>query len=150
MNLMTAITESTCGEACWQAREDVCRCSCGGKNHAVLRGQGVRPERTRKLNGHLYQLVAVENVNASCRAVAEHELMDNVKAPVMRGAIDSGLWERYQWDSTPGYPVKIKVATESEVNRWPEFTANREHLPYRPLGAWVRCDCAHFVPSIGG
>lgn len=30
-------TEHTCGDACWHAHEDICRCSCGGRNHGCLR-----------------------------------------------------------------------------------------------------------------
>jgi len=53
-------SEATCGEACWEAREDICRCSCGGRNHGCLRSaDGVRPERSAKLNGHRYVLKAV-------------------------------------------------------------------------------------------
>ena len=29
-------TMSTCADACWFAREDVCRCSCGGAQHGIL------------------------------------------------------------------------------------------------------------------
>jgi len=53
-------TSQTCGEACWHAREDVCRCSCGGRNHGCLRnGSGARPERTSRISGIMYRLRAV-------------------------------------------------------------------------------------------
>lgn len=51
---------TTCGEACWYAREDVCKCSCGGKNHGILKTKdGKKPERTKHSHGNLYKLVAV-------------------------------------------------------------------------------------------
>lgn len=49
----------TCGEACWNAKEHVCRCSCGGKNHGIWL-KGGRAERTHKHNGHMYKLIAVD------------------------------------------------------------------------------------------
>jgi len=31
---------TACGPACWEAREEVCRCSCGGVNHGIHRHDG--------------------------------------------------------------------------------------------------------------
>jgi hypothetical protein len=53
------MTGSTCGDACWHAREEVCRCSCGGRNHGILTTGGARPQRTARIEGQLYELVAV-------------------------------------------------------------------------------------------
>lgn len=56
--MFATLTEATCSVACWQAREDVCRCSCGGSNHGIhLRGG--EATRTCRVNGVLYELVAV-------------------------------------------------------------------------------------------
>lgn len=30
------LTDATCGEACWTAKEELCKCSCGGHNHGCL------------------------------------------------------------------------------------------------------------------
>jgi len=39
MELVELLSAHTCSEACWFAREEVCRCSCNGKHHgAALRG----------------------------------------------------------------------------------------------------------------
>jgi hypothetical protein len=140
MTIAVAITETTCGEACWSAREDICRCSCIGKNHGVTRTPaGVTPVRTRKLNGHAYQLLAVESTNGSCRAVRMRPL-EVQKSGIMGKLVAGGRWERYSWDSTPGYPVKLKTASESEVRRWPELAAWRGHG--RPCTSWIRADLA--------
>lgn len=54
------MTSQTCGEACWHATEDICRCSCGGKNHGCLRnGDGTQPERTCRIGGLRYKLIGV-------------------------------------------------------------------------------------------
>lgn len=57
--LMAILTSTTCGEPCWHAREEVCRCSCGGRNHGCLANGGARPQRTAKIDGHRYKLSAV-------------------------------------------------------------------------------------------
>lgn len=58
--LAAILTGHTCGEACWHARDEVCHCSCGGKNHGILRTKdGTRPERTCKKNGQFYTLAGV-------------------------------------------------------------------------------------------
>lgn len=58
--MIYSLTGSTCGEACWHAREEICRCSCGGKNHGCLKsGNGEHPERTAKIDGKRYKLAAV-------------------------------------------------------------------------------------------
>lgn len=58
-NLLATLTGTTCGFACWEAREDVCRCSCGGKNHGILAHGGEQPQHQAKIAGHVYKLAAV-------------------------------------------------------------------------------------------
>lgn len=79
--IQAIMSERTCGEACWEAREDICRCSCGGRNHGIYRTTGTRPERTRKLNGYRYQLVAVA-VPGSC---------------IRNYILDKGKRQRVEW-----------------------------------------------------
>lgn len=50
----TETSHSICDSACWEAREEVCRCSCSGKHH----GKGVIV-RTTQRNGVTYRLVAI-------------------------------------------------------------------------------------------
>ena len=53
-------TGHTCSEACWYAREDTCRCSCGGVNHGILTVDGVeQPARTKRVKAKVFELVAV-------------------------------------------------------------------------------------------
>ncbi len=59
MNLYT-LTERTCTEACWEARQEVCRCSCSGRNHGCMLVNGApRPGRTKRVKDTRYRLVAV-------------------------------------------------------------------------------------------
>lgn len=57
--VLAVLTSQTCGEPCWHAREEVCRCSCGGKNHGCLTHGHERPERHAKIDGHAYRLAGV-------------------------------------------------------------------------------------------
>ena len=147
MNILTAImTDQTCGDACWHAREDICRCSCGGRNHGILRtADGERPVRTRKLQGFIYELLAVETTGASCRAVSMRPI-DDLARDVTKRAIAAGKWDRYAWSSTPGYPVKVKTAAPGEIERWPELAAWREDHG-RPIVAWIRADLKEYAKS---
>ena len=60
MDLLAILTDATCGQACWYAKEDVCRCRCGGENHGCLLMEGAeQPTRTKKKQHKLYELVSV-------------------------------------------------------------------------------------------
>ena len=61
MTMVTSwLTQSTCADMCWYARENVCKCSCGGANHGVLLEEGVeQPKRTKQSKGYRYELEAV-------------------------------------------------------------------------------------------
>lgn len=58
MNL-SILTASTCGDACWHATEEVCRCSCFGANHGILNKGGSQPGRTCRIDGNFYELIAI-------------------------------------------------------------------------------------------
>jgi hypothetical protein len=124
--LQAMITEQTCGEACWCAREDICRCSCGGKNHGVLRDpNGVRPERTSKIDNSRYTLIAVGNyLNIYNQAKAI-----NQSAGYRRiDKVSDTLTYHYSWSETDkGAPARVKPATQSQIERWPELTAWRDN-----------------------
>lgn len=132
-NLVAFFTDSTCGEACWGAREEVCRCECGGKNHGIqLRGgSGVR---ACKINGRRYELVAVGT---------HQELFKQAQEMLRVKAIESGkAWEEngetktistygnsagkvVRWmppvrlDSIA--PFELKYATLSQCLKWKEL-----------------------------
>ena len=58
MNHSFRFSEITCGEGCWSAKDNICVCSCSGRNHGIYR-TGEIPERTSKINGYRYKLIAV-------------------------------------------------------------------------------------------
>ena len=54
------ISDASCNEACWYAKEDICRCSCAGTNHGLLLRSGtIRPARQKKFQGIRYTLEAI-------------------------------------------------------------------------------------------
>ena len=140
------MTDATCGDACWAAREDICRCSCSGENHGITRtANGERPTRTRRVKEHRYQLLAVESPNGSYRAETMRP-MEALERAVIGAAHDAGLWDRYRysWPAITDWPCILRTASESNVKGWPELAAWRGARS-RPLVAWVREDMAHLV-----
>ncbi len=54
------LTTTTCAANCWLAKEDVCRCMCGGANHGALLIDGTeQPTRTMSRQGRRFELVAL-------------------------------------------------------------------------------------------
>ena len=139
------LTQATCAEACWHAREDVCRCSCGGANHGCLISpDGTQPERTRRIDGVRYKLQATDGD-------IEHA------AQQLNGA--TGITYLYAATSQDrgfrGIPAKIRRATHAQLEHWPELSAARarirasqtlpgscaaEWLPEWPYLLWVRSE----------
>ena len=99
------LTATTCGSACWEAREDICRCSCGGKNHGIFRHgtEGVeRPPRSCKIDGVMYQLEGIGNFNemhtlsiAACRKEGKTKVIVDFNPPLL------GFWH----DNDAGAPA---------------------------------------------
>ncbi len=124
--LIAYLTEQTCGESCWHAREDICRCSCNGKNHGCLRDSGgERPVRSSRIDGYMYQLHAVGYDVA--------DIGDKMNE-------DSNLYGIYTYNTARsrdkmyiGAPAKARYATQSQVDRWPELAA------YRGLDLYFNC-----------
>ena len=115
--LLMAITDATCGEACWAAREDVCRCSCGGANHGCTRS-GTVPERTSKINGYMYKLIAVGGY-------AEIESQGRELSK------EAGEYYLYHCLSTRGAPYRTKPASKSQIERWHELERYRNLTDHR-------------------
>jgi hypothetical protein len=120
--LVAFLTNATCGEACWQAREDVCRCSCGGRNHGCMRtADGARPTRNSKIDGIRYELKAIGDVYAEAEAINKAAGDKHVKI---------GNWEAdYPWQTTEtGAPARVKKATKDQVAKWPELSSARQAI----------------------
>jgi len=53
---MTSTLHGTCNLACWQAREPVCHCMCGGVNHGLMAQGGDQPGRYCQRKGRQFEL----------------------------------------------------------------------------------------------
>lgn len=123
------LTGHTCGESCWRADEDICRCSCGGKNHGCLREKnGVRPTRTSRIDGNMYELKAVgDEVHDQAVAINEAAGVDFLYADTSRERMYRNI------------PAKTRKASASQVAKWPELAAWRDRDQYyAPYLLWVR------------
>lgn len=99
----------TCGDSCWHARDLVCVCSCGGKNHGILARGGDQPERTAKIGGSMYVLTEVGPYRAmKARCVEE-----------LRGC-------NHPWLFDPNGPWIAKPATKTQAKNWPELQAFKD------------------------
>ena len=126
--LMTAITDATCGEACWSAREDICRCSCDGANHGITRTGGV-PERTSKIDGLMYKLTAV-GPEKDIEQQAREMLKGQIKSKVF---VLAEVTYTYYWKAKDRRsPVRTRPATASQIERWHELA----HFKANPVAAW--------------
>lgn len=129
--LVAFLSEATCGEACWEAREDVCRCSCGGKNHGCMRTpDGVRPNRNAKIDGTRYELKAVGGTELYDEARAINHAAGPYRVDPITYSDGSKGQYTYTWSETQAHaPARLKPATKDQVARWPELAAYRENLP---------------------
>ena len=110
------LTAHTCGDACWYAREDVCRCSCGGLNHGVLLVPGgERPPRTRRTGKYRWQLAGVvPGWRAACEYAAGLYTEIGERPPASYSIIPS-------WGKPPLWAVC--GATDAQIAKWTELAA---------------------------
>jgi hypothetical protein len=120
-SLVAILTAATCGDGCWHAREEICRCSCGGANHGILtRADGKQPNRTRKVKGELFELVAVvggvhwSEVNA--QLYAERGRVAAERFP------DVDQFAYGEWRERPTYPI-LDAKIQPGQQNWPEVRA---------------------------
>lgn len=131
-------TTTTCNEQCWYAKEPECSCSCGGANHGCLRVEGAeQPTRNSRIKDKRYLLRAVglfAEISSKRYEIARREYARH------RRELAGG-----------GQPVIVKRASKDQIERWPELTAYRDHVPERhsasprsrrgaPYLLWVRED----------
>lgn len=131
------LTSSACNDACWHAREHICRCSCGGKNHGCLKRKGgAAPPRQVKIDGCRYEIVAV----GKYRDLTEQSrLLNHAKGwKSIDDRVPSYVYH-YDWRDTDAQaPARMKPASASQVEKWPELTAYRGGP--RPYILWRRVD----------
>lgn len=152
MNILSILTLTTCGEPCWHAREEVCRCECGGKNHGCLRdgAGGIRPTRSAKIDGVSYELKGVAYGRGGLSHEAEkvnHWTVSGWRGldPLKEDGKVVQLYY-YTWSSTDaGAPARLKNATPAQLSKWEELKGFTDAEKLRFEGVrllWVRRDIA--------
>ena len=139
-SIIALVTGSTCGDNCWSAREEICRCSCGGANHGCVEvdSDGTRPQRTCRIQRHVYRLIATgtySHLEGLLRRVFQHCRDNDI-------ATHSYSHSDYRYVSET---VAIrKAGTRQQVESWPELAAAKD-VPFnrspRDL-LWLRDDLA--------
>lgn len=135
--IMSILTGATCGAMCWEAREEICRCSCGGKNHGCLiTPDGVQPERSSKINGHQYVLKSVgERLYSEAREINRASGPYRTETVTLTNYDDDGNkvlktvpdYYKYYWSETQaGAPARLKPASKAQLDSWPELAAYRD------------------------
>lgn len=104
--IVAFFSDITCGENCWNAKEDVCRCECGGRNHGIhLRGENA--VRACRINGRRYELVSVGK---------RSDLLDQVTQLVIEDDIAKGH-RRYD-PETGKLQAKSSYSNSETGTRW--------------------------------
>lgn len=137
--IMGVMTGSTCGDGCWHAREEVCRCSCGGTNHGILNRGGEQPGRTAKIGGEFYELVAVVpgRAEGECWADAYKRTSAAVRDTMDERFPGLETWAYGEWREGKMLPVLDRKVSASQA-KWPEVAAvpNAYRLVWaRPRGS---------------
>ena len=129
---ISILTEQTCGEACWKAKEEICRCSCGGKNHGCLTHGEQQPERTAKIDGERYRLRAVgrlEQLFPEAEKINGQQWRSIEKPLEVTDADGKKFWHqyRYHWRETEaGAPARLKSASKEQRYKWRELAGWRD------------------------
>ncbi len=145
--LVAFLSDITCGEPCWHAKEEICRCSCGGKNHGcLLNADGSRPVRTAKIDGQVYELAAVGShrdligeagkINAAFSPYSG----STMKAYSYTEEKEVTVRYHYHWKETDAHaPARLKGATAPQISNWPELAAFLD-VSERPYLLWRRVE----------
>ncbi len=136
--MVTMMTATTCGAACWYAREEVCRCSCDGANHGVLLMGGEQPRRNCRIQGQRYLLGMVGSYLDCEKAMRDFGYSDAGRP--FRKVYSNGY--SYFLTGEPGGAAWRKVANDKQVASWPELTGCGRKAPWDSNASllWLRED----------
>ena len=147
--LIALLTDSTCGETCWNAREVACRCSCGGGNHGALLVDGAeQPNRNRRIKDRRYELataIFIENdaYIATLNAVDDW-IAENAPDRVSYWTTADGrkTYRNVKVPTTPGEEFYVHTAPRAALEKWPELAAwsHRANNGFRPKLIWRALD----------
>jgi hypothetical protein len=160
--LVSWFSDQTCGEGCWKAKEDVCRCECGGKNHGIHLRTGEKGVRASKISGYRYELAGVGKYKDLLTDV-ENMIRDADVADGTRRVIDgalhslghSGNWFRTSYVHPTEYnrgggQYVLKYASLPQCLKWDELAYfgiadDRDRYHAAPAILWKREDVPTYL-----
>lgn len=103
-------SDFSCNEACWYAKEDICRCICAGANHGLYKRDpnAPQPQREMRVKSKRYKLYAVSSRFDSYSI--QRAFYNYNRTP----------FEGREWWNHPAGDVVVRRATEAQVLNWPE------------------------------
>lgn len=129
----------TCGDHCWHAREEICRCSCGGVNHGILKDPNNKiPQRTRRIGTTFYVLEAVvEGSRTADEYIKEWYAEHDLRQPFSHSL-------KPNWGPSPlmgyAYPSKSQMEKWVEVAPFKNWRSKgnclAEARQYEPVLIW--------------
>ena len=137
------LTEATCADACWQAREDVCRCSCGGRNHGIAR-HGGRADRTRRVGPMRYRLMAIVGSEGPRDSRRSRELRAAEAARALDAPPCSYGGKVTRYGRAHVMRTFWQEPTPEQIERWPELEPYRGQP--RPFLVWTATDWVEQPP----
>lgn len=120
--MLAIITDATCGEACWTAKEELCKCSCGGNNHGCLNTpESITPKRTCKIDGFRYELIAIGKYSEIYNYGERMNKEEGTKKLI-------GTYTYYYNVTEPGALARVKAASGVQITHWKELEIYHELL----------------------
>jgi len=115
MTMLSIVTDATCGEGCWTAKEDICKCSCGGHNHGILlTSEGVQPNRTCKIDNFRYELI---EIGKHSELYTKGERINKEEGTAK--TIGNYIYHSHVTDA--GALVRVKAASAIQIQNWKEL-----------------------------
>lgn len=133
--VIAVLTSQTCGENCWHAKEEVCRCSCGGANHGCLLVAGAeQPVRASRIDGAMYEL----SDTGVIPYLIDEKLRNEFPPMAVRAESipqycdkDKPGFKSYYWTyQSKNSPLRCKPATKDQIAKWPELAHFRNRNPW--------------------
>lgn len=144
-----------CGPACWEAKDDLCKCSCGGKNHGMHRHKRPGFEKLKRqmvYQGFIFELADVSEPEETGKDREGAALVRPVGLGDKAQEINKAAGIRFLFAHTARehfgeFPIAItRPVTEAQIKKWPELAKWRNVSPHsfalygRPSIMWVRRD----------
>lgn len=131
-DIYAILSGATCGLNCWLAEEPICRCYCAGANHGLmLKAGAIQPKRMAKLDGIMYELIGISAYKTNAEYKALYTKANKINSLPENEFITHDNFYKTDRINYPEYnsknaPIRIKKATQSQVNNWSEVKSISE------------------------